>query len=91
MSATYNAPLVPTAAPAYSTVLCSTPEQMQRALAIRHKVFCEEQGYDPAIEVDELSLSHPWTLRKGRSGCGRWAADSLALPTDSMRSVITCS
>lgn len=90
MAATYNAPLVPSAAPAYSTVLCSTPEQMQRALAIRHKVFCEEQGYDPAIEVDELSvasldaLSRMASVEDGRADWGMRA-------TGSTRYVTICS
>ncbi|GJN92176.1 hypothetical protein Rhopal_005206-T1 [Rhodotorula paludigena] len=52
-AATYNAPLVGDGN-LYTTVLCESPEQMQRALDIRYKVFVEEQGYDAAIEVDAL-------------------------------------
>ncbi|GAA5972068.1 hypothetical protein JCM21900_000648 [Sporobolomyces salmonicolor] len=56
MASTYNAPLpstAPPSAPAFSTFLCSTPEELARAMAVRFKVFVEEQGYDAAIEVDE--------------------------------------
>ncbi|GAA5827215.1 hypothetical protein JCM11251_001173 [Rhodosporidiobolus azoricus] len=53
MAATYEAPLNRTGPPAYSTHLCSTPEDLRRSLAIRCTVFCEEQGYDPKIEVDD--------------------------------------
>ncbi|KAK4332028.1 Glucosamine 6-phosphate N-acetyltransferase [Rhodotorula toruloides] len=90
MASTYNAPLIPSAAPAYSTVLCSTPEQMQRAMAIRHKVFCEEQGYDPAIEVDELSVAFVEALLRMLSvegGEGLTVGD----PTGSTRCVTICS
>jgi hypothetical protein len=48
----YNAPLATAPAASYSTVLCVTPEQLQRAMAIRYQVFVEEQGYDAKIEVD---------------------------------------
>ncbi|GAA5877335.1 hypothetical protein JCM16303_006246 [Sporobolomyces ruberrimus] len=37
----------------FSVKLCSTPEERQRCMTIRNIVFCQEQGYDPAIEVDE--------------------------------------
>ncbi|GAA6012567.1 hypothetical protein JCM11491_005436 [Sporobolomyces phaffii] len=37
----------------FSVRLCTTAEERQRCMAIRHQVFCVEQGYDPAIEVDE--------------------------------------
>lgn len=51
-SASYNAPLATAPAASFSTVLCVTPEQLERAMAIRDKVFVQEQGYDAAIEVD---------------------------------------
>ncbi|GAA5862393.1 hypothetical protein JCM1840_004166 [Sporobolomyces johnsonii] len=56
MASTYNAPrssTAPPSAPAFSTLLCSTPEELARAMAVRFTVFVEEQGYDAAIEVDE--------------------------------------
>ncbi|GAA5922811.1 GNAT family N-acetyltransferase [Sporobolomyces koalae] len=37
----------------YSVRLCTTAQELQRCMAIRNEVFCIEQGYDPAIEVDE--------------------------------------
>ncbi|GAA5855119.1 hypothetical protein JCM8547_002388 [Rhodosporidiobolus lusitaniae] len=37
----------------FSTLLCTTPEELERSLRIRYEVFCVEQGYDPKIEVDD--------------------------------------
>ncbi|BGP36424.1 hypothetical protein JCM10450v2_000322 [Rhodotorula kratochvilovae] len=50
MTETYNVPLTPAEPPAYSTVLAVTPEQMERVMAIRYKVFVEEQGYPASVE-----------------------------------------
>lgn len=52
----YNASLATAPAASFSTVLCVTPEQLQRAMAIRYQVFVEEQGYDAKIEADVLSF-----------------------------------
>ncbi|GAA5899512.1 GNAT family N-acetyltransferase [Sporobolomyces salmoneus] len=43
----------PSLSPSFSVQLCVTPEERERCMKIRHQVFCVEQGYDPAIEVDE--------------------------------------
>lgn len=48
MSSTYSS-----APPPFSVIFVSNPAEMDRSLKIRKTVFCDEQGYDPAIEVDE--------------------------------------
>lgn len=80
----YNAPLAMAPAASYSTVLCVTPEQLARAMKIRHRVFVEEQGYDAAIEVDGLSFAF-----HGRA-IGGLRADGRA-STGWTRCAITCS
>ncbi|BGP52457.1 hypothetical protein JCM8202v2_000011 [Rhodotorula sphaerocarpa] len=57
-------------AASYSTVLCVTPEQLARAMKIRHRVFVEEQGYDAAIEVDGMDplCDHLLMSRKKEDG-----------------------
>lgn len=42
--------------PRFTMQRCETRDQVARCMAIRYDVFCVEQGYDPKIEVDELSL-----------------------------------
>ncbi|GAA6058493.1 hypothetical protein JCM10212_006932 [Sporobolomyces blumeae] len=37
----------------FAVKLCTTADERERCMAIRNQVFCVEQGYDPAIEVDE--------------------------------------
>ncbi|WP_248928813.1 GNAT family N-acetyltransferase [Paenibacillus hamazuiensis] len=37
--------------------MVKTDEELQQCLRIRQKVFVEEQGVDPAIEIDELDAS----------------------------------
>ncbi|GAA5971377.1 hypothetical protein JCM3765_005690 [Sporobolomyces pararoseus] len=37
----------------FSIKLCQSSEDRERCMRIRNQVFCVEQGYDPAIEVDE--------------------------------------
>lgn len=66
----YNAPLATAPAASYSTVLCVTPEQLQRAMAIRYQVFVEEQGYDAKIEVDGMDplCDHLLMSRKREDG-----------------------
>ncbi|POY75361.1 GNAT family acetyltransferase [Rhodotorula taiwanensis] len=86
----YNAPLATAPAASYSTVLCVTPEQLERAMAIRYKVFVEEQGYDAAIEVDSMDplCDHLLMCRKNEDGTEedvgtlRWCvlSNTLAFP-----------
>ena len=35
-------------------ILVDTPERLQQALAVRRRVFIEEQGVPPEIEIDEF-------------------------------------
>jgi hypothetical protein len=41
--------------PQYQLKYDTTEEHFQQCLTVRKAVFVEEQGYDEAIEVDELS------------------------------------
>jgi len=37
----------------YQMVICSTQSQIEQCYAIRYTVFCDEQGYDRDLELDE--------------------------------------
>ncbi|GAA5986655.1 hypothetical protein JCM11641_001353 [Rhodosporidiobolus odoratus] len=54
----------------FSTILCATPEEMARSMAIRYQVFCVEQGYDPKIEADhrDPDCDHLLLVRRNDDG-----------------------
>lgn len=37
----------------YTASLCTTRQMVEKALAVRIRVFCDEQGYDPETDIDE--------------------------------------
>ncbi|GAA6038601.1 hypothetical protein JCM8097_009441 [Rhodosporidiobolus ruineniae] len=84
----------PAPASGYSTFLCTTPEHMARSLAIRHEVFCVEQGYDPKIEVDhrDKDCDHILMVKTNEDGMTedvgtiRWYAPESKLGRFAIRS-----
>lgn len=42
----------------FTSLLCTSEEDIKRCMAIRFAVFVDEQGYSPDVEVDESVISY---------------------------------